>query len=151
MGIYFIILYINSKLNNMKKITYITLFAVLITSLSLSCLEPEPEESCDGNDLADDFCEQLDIDLIATFCSDGEANSYYIYNGETYECDGVESSTCDTALDDITAQMRVDEPECFAKSGKESFKAAKTRLSNTAEKLLMDVRLNSLNKGSLNF
>ena len=135
----------------MKKTTYITLFAVLITSLVLSCTEADPEESCDGNDLADDFCEQLDIDLIVTFCSDGESNSYYTYNGETYTCEGIDQSTCDTALKNISDQMRLDQPDCFVKSTPENFKAAKTKLSNTAEKLLMDVRLNSINRGSLNF
>ena len=133
----------------MKRITYIALFAVLFASLLLSCTETEPEESCD----AEDYCEQLpDIDLIATFCSDGESNSYYTYNGVDYTCDGVESSTCATALSDISAQMMADQPDCFAKKGnKEGVKALKTRLSNNAEKLLMDVRLNSINKGSLNF
>ena len=131
----------------MKRITYIALFAVLFASLLLSCTKDEAEESCDG----EDYCEQLpDIDLIATFCSDGEANSYYTYDGEAYACEGVEASTCATALDGIATQMRADQPDCFAKkSNIESVKALKTRLSNNAEKLLMEVRLNSINTGSI--
>lgn len=135
----------------MKGIIYIAVFAIFSASLLLSCTEPEPAESCDGNDLADDFCSELNIDLIATFCSDGVSNSYYTYNGETFECEGIEASTCDTAIANMTAKMKLNEPNCFAKSSTESLKAAKTKLSNTAEKLLNDVRLNSLNKGSLNF
>jgi len=131
----------------MKKITYIALLAILFSGLIISCGEKDPEESCDGNDLADDFCSQLDIDLIATFCSDGESNSYYTYNGVNYTCEGVEASTCTKALADITAQMRTDQPDCFAKSTEENYAAANTKLSKTAEKLLIDVRLNSMDKG----
>ncbi len=131
----------------MKRITYTVVFAVLVSGLLFTCGDPEPEESCDGNDLADDFCSQLDIDLIATFCSDGENNSYWTYNGETYTCDGVAASTCDDARSAMTEKMRTDQPTCFAKSTEEDFAAAKTKLSKTAEKLLRDVRLNSMDKG----
>lgn len=128
----------------MKRIIYTVLFAVLISGLSFSCGgDDEPEESCDGNDLADEFCSQLDIDLIATFCSDGKSNSYYTYNGEKYTCTGVEASTCADALTAITAKMRTDQPDCFAKSTEENEAAAKIILSETAKNLLLNVRLNS--------
>jgi hypothetical protein len=131
----------------MKRLIYTVVFAVFISGLLFTCGDPEPEESCDANDLADDFCSQLDIDLVATFCSDGESNSYYTYNGDKYTCDGVAASTCTDALAAITAKMRTDEPTCFAKSTPENYTAAKTKLSKTAEKLLRNVRLNSMDKG----
>jgi len=128
----------------MKKISYIGLFALLFATVLLSCKEPEPEESCDGNDLADDYCDQLDIDLVATFCSDGTNNSYYTYKGVKYECEGTESSTCDTALALITTQMKLDQPDCFAKKSRNDYETVKTKINERAEKLLMEVRLKNL-------
>lgn len=128
----------------MKRITFKIVFAVFISGLLFTCGDPETKESCDANDLADDFCSQLNIDLVATFCSDGVSNSYYTYDGKTYTCTGVDASTCTKALADITAQMKIDQPNCFVKSTPEKLTAVKTKLSKTAEKLLRDVRLNSM-------
>ncbi len=132
----------------MKRIIYTVVFAVLVSGLLFTCGDPESKESCDANDLADQYCSQLDIDLIATFCSDGENNSYYTYDGDKYPCDGVESSTCTAARTAMIAKMKENEPTCITKkSSKENYTAAKTKLSKTAEKLLRNVRLNSMNKG----
>jgi hypothetical protein len=130
-----------------KRIIYTVVFAVLVSGLLSTCGDPEPEESCDGVDLGDQYCSQLDIEIIATFCSDGENNSYYAYNNKNYTCDGVAASTCGDALDDIAAQIRTDNPGCSKKNTKENMAAIKTKLSETAEKLLRDVRLKSMDKG----
>ncbi len=130
----------------MKRIIYTVVFAVFISGALFTCGDPEPEESCN----AEDYCEKRDdIQVFATFCSDGESNSYYTYNGNKYMCDGVDVSTCTKALADISAQMAKDEPTCFTakKSSTESVKALKTKLSENAEKLLRNVRLNSMDKG----
>jgi len=129
----------------MKTKNYFYLIAMVIGSILISCEGVEDLESCDGEDLADTFCEQLDIDLIATFCSDGVNNSYYTYNGVDYQCDGIEASSCESALSNITAQMQKDEPDCFAKKKSTDFESANKKISIMAENLLLEVRNKSFN------
>ncbi|NJO89652.1 MAG: hypothetical protein HC831_12430 [Chloroflexia bacterium] len=77
----------------MKRINYTIVFVALISGLLLSCKDKEPEESCNQTDIGE-LCTQLDIEILATFCSDGESNSYYTYNDKKYVCDGVDANTC---------------------------------------------------------
>jgi hypothetical protein len=129
----------------MKRIIYTVVFAVFISGLLFTCGDPEPEDTCN----AEDYCDKRDdIVLNATFCSDGESNSYYTYGGEKYTCTGVDASTCDDARAAILAKMQDEEPTCFGKkNGEVDLTAIKTKLSKTAEKLLRDVRLKSMDKG----
>ena len=114
-----------------------SVFVVLTISFS-ACEDTDSEESCNSEDFADDFGCPADVDAVATFCSDGVNNSYYTYGGEKYECSGVDASTCDSALTQI-------EEELISK-GCSSKKSGKIALTKMAEKLLLDVRENSLCK-----
>jgi hypothetical protein len=108
----------------------------------ISCDDDDgDDESCDSENLAEDFNCPVDVDAIATFCSDGVNDSYYIYAGTNYMCTGVDVSTCDDALNQIGAALL--EAGCGAKKSG-SVDAAKIKLSKMAENLLEEVRTKSI-------
>lgn len=107
----------------------------------ISCDKEEDKETCDSEDLAADFNCPVDVDAIATFCSDGVTNSYYTYNGNDYMCTGVDVSTCDDALNSIGAALL--EAGCGTKKSG-SMDAVKIKLSSMAENLLEEVRTQSV-------
>lgn len=108
-----------------------------------SCGDTDPEESCDGEDIAEDLGCPVDVSIVATFCSDGETNSYYTYDGNNYDCTGVEASTCDDAIAAIGVQVLIDNPDCVTKKSAD-YDAGKAKLSALAQNLLNEVRLQSL-------
>ena len=103
-----------------------------------ACDEPV-EESCDGEDLSEDLSCPTDVDAVATFCSDGINTSYYTYGGGKYECTGVEASTCDKAISDISTKLI--EEGC---AGKKTASIGQEKLSSLAERLLIQVKIESL-------
>ena len=122
----------------MKAKKYVYLMAMILAFGFVSC-ETDPGESCDGEDLQEDF--KCDFEVIATFCSDGVNNSYYTYNGNDYYCTGVDANTCDEALASIGTALA--EAGCgSSKSG--SIDAGKLKLTELAENLLEEVRTQSL-------
>lgn len=133
----------NIKLITMKstKIMYF-LLAMFLSIGFVACTE-EDDESCDGEDIAEDLGCPTDVNVIATFCSDGVNNSYYTYNGVDYECEGVEASTCDSALVAIAIQVIEDNPDCLTKKAG-NMERATVKLTTMAEVLLEEVRAKSL-------
>lgn len=128
----------------MKKFNVLLMLVAMAISVSfVACGGDDDEESCDGEDIAEDLGCPTDINVIATFCSDGITNSYYTYGGENYDCTGIEASTCGDALDAIAIQVIEDHPECATKKAG-SFETANIKLSQMAETLLADVRSKSL-------
>lgn len=118
------------------------LWIMMILAVSvISCDKDEDEESCDSENLSEDFGCPVNIDAIATFCSDGVSNSYYTYNGNDYECTGVEASTCEVALTQIGVALI--EVGCSSKKSG-SVDAGLIKLSTMAENLLEEVRSKSL-------
>lgn len=125
----------------MKTKRYLFLIMMVISALVVSCADEKDPDSCDSEDLSADFGCPVNVDAIATFCSDGVSNSYYTYNGTDYQCTGVEAATCDAALDQIGAALI--EAGCGAKkSGK--IDAGLIELSAMAERLLDEVRCQSI-------
>ncbi len=120
-----------------KRFLFPVLMAIAVAFTA--CEEAEPEESCDGEDLGE-MCSN-DFAAMATFCSDGVNNSYYTYGGDAYECDGVEASTCDNALNDLAIQIIEDGCET-SKSAQVTTHAKMTKM---AEELLNQVKLESIN------
>ena len=107
----------------------------------VSCEKDEDKETCDSQDLADDFNCPVSVDAIATFCSDGVNNSYYTYAGTDYMCTGVDATTCDNALSQIEDALI--EVGCGTKkNGVEG--GIKVELTAMAENLLEEVRTQSV-------
>jgi hypothetical protein len=128
---------LNNHLNlkHMKILSLLFSIFVVLT-ISFTACEETSTESCDSEDLSDDFGCPADIDATATFCSDGVNNSYYTYNGDKYECTGVAANTCDSALQQIE--------EKFIDKGCGSKKGGRLKMTQMAERLLEEVRENSL-------
>lgn len=120
-----------------KRILFPVLMAAAVAFSS--CGDDDPDESCDGEDIGAEMCSN-DFSAIATFCSDGENDSYYTYNGEDFMCTGVAASTCDDALSQIA--VKIIESGC--ETGKSAEIAAKVQLTDMAEKLLEQVRKESI-------
>ena len=59
----------------------------------VSCDKQDSKESCDSEDVTGDFSCPVNVNAVATFCSDGVNNAYYTFNGVDYECTGVGAST----------------------------------------------------------
>lgn len=116
---------------------------MILATVAISACDDkeENEESCDSEDLTEDFGCPVDVDAIATFCSDGVNNSYYTYNGNDYQCTGVDVSTCDDALTEIGVALI--EAGCGTKKSG-SIEAGKIKLTEMAEQLLAEVRAESL-------
>ena len=114
-----------------------SVFVVLTISFT-ACEDTDTGESCNSEDFSDDFGCPADVDAVATFCSDGVNNSYYTYAGEKYECSGVEANTCDNALQEIEEKLIAE--GCGTK------KSGTIKMTQMAEKLLQEVRENSLCK-----
>ncbi|MCB2196898.1 MAG: hypothetical protein KQH79_13640 [Bacteroidetes bacterium] len=125
----------------MKTKNFFIWVMMILAVAVISCDKDEDEESCDSEDLAADFNCPVDVDAIATFCTDGVNNSYYTYAGTDYMCTGVDASTCDEALNEIGAALL--EAGCGAKKSG-SVDAAKIKLSTMAENLLEEVRTKSI-------
>ncbi len=120
------------------------LFFLIMMVLSVafvSCDKDDDKETCDSEDLADDFGCPTDVDALATFCSDGVNASYYTFNGTNYMCTGVDVSTCDNALNQIGALLI--EAGCGTKKSG-SIEKGMIELSAMAERLLSEVRTESL-------
>ncbi len=115
---------------------------MVLAAIAVSCDKDEDTETCDSEDLAEDFSCPVDVDAIATFCTDGVSDSYYTYNGNDYMCTGVEASTCDNAL--IQLGVALIEAGCGTKKNSESFDSGLIELSQMAENLLAEVRAESL-------
>lgn len=124
----------------MKTTRYFFMLAFAVSFTFVSC-ETENTESCDAENLADDFNCPTNVDAVATFCSDGVNNSYYTFGGTDYQCTGVEASTCDAAVQAIGAKLI--ESGCSGKKSG-SIGDASIKLSVMAEKLLEEVRTKSL-------
>lgn len=122
----------------MKKYFFLILTAFAFT---FSSCDKKVEESCDGENMKDDF--NCNFDVMVTFCSDGENKSYYTYDGNKYECTGSAASTCDAALQQLSAAFIAKGCDGLSKSGKVDL--VNIRLTEMAEKLLMEVRSESLN------
>lgn len=126
----------------MKTKNYLFIFLMLIGALLVSC-EEEDAESCDSEDMSEDFNCPTDVSTIATFCSDGVNNSYYTYAGTDYQCTGVEASTCMGALDAIGIALL--EADCTtAKKSGSVVAVVNVKLSVLAEDLLKEVRSKSI-------
>jgi len=115
---------------------------MMVFSIALvSCEKDEDDETCDSEDLAEDFGCPVDVDAIATFCADGVNASYYTYNGSDYMCTGVDVSTCDDALNQIGTALL--EAGCGSKKSG-SIEKGKIELSAMAQQLISEVRTQSL-------
>lgn len=117
------------------------LWIMMILAVAVISCEKDEEESCDSENLSEDFGCPVDIDAIATFCSDGVNDSYYTYNGNDYQCTGVDAATCDDALTQIGIALI--EAGCSSKKSG-SVDAGLIKLNSMAERLLEEVRSNSL-------
>ncbi len=127
----------------MKTKKYLWMLMMVLAVFAVSCeKDDDPIETCDGEDLADDFNCPTDIDAIATFCSDGENASYYTYAGTDYYCTGVEASTCDGAVTQVG--LALIEAGCGDKKKSGSLESGKIKLTQMAENLLAEVRSGSL-------
>jgi hypothetical protein len=127
----------------MKTKKYLWMLMMVLAVFAVSCEKDEdPTETCDSEDLAEDYNCPIDVDAIATFCADGVSDSYYTYNGEDYSCTGVDVSTCDGAIDQISDALI--EAGCGDKKKSGSMESGKIKLSQMAENLLAEVRLGSL-------
>lgn len=125
------------------KIRRYFILAMMIFGLAfVSCEKDEDDETCDSENLSEDFGCPVDVDAIATFCSDGVSNSYYTFGGTDYQCTGVDASTCDEALNQIG--LALIEEGCSTKKKSETYDAGLLKLSAMAENLLEDVRTNSV-------
>ena len=127
----------------MKTQKYLFWIMMVFAILVVSCDKDEDDkETCDSEDFSEDFGCPIDVDAIATFCSDGVNNSYYIYNDTNYVCSGVEASTCDEAINQIGILLIAQ--GCGTKKKSGSIEAGMIELSAMAERLLDEVRTNSV-------
>ena len=122
----------------MKK--YLFLMMATVVAMIFSCTTTDPE-SCDNFDFGQDFSCPDNVETNASFCSDGINKSYYDYNGNKYFCDGVEPTTCDSALNKISLILL--ENGCSQKKSG-SLKSMQIRLSEKAEQLLIEVKSEAL-------
>lgn len=125
----------------MKTKRYLFWIMMILAVMVVSCSEEEDGESCDSEDVSEDFNCPADVDAIVAFCSDGVNNSYYVFNGTNYTCTGVDVSTCDEALNQIGVVL-LDVGCSSKKSGK--IEAGLINLTIMAENLLEEVRTNSV-------
>ncbi|MFO7843920.1 MAG: hypothetical protein R6V16_08930 [Bacteroidales bacterium] len=125
----------------MKTKRFLTWIMMFFAVAIIACDKEEDAETCDSEDLTEDFSCPVDVNAIASFCSDGVNNSYYTFNGVDYQCDGVSASTCDDALNDIGVALL--EEGCSAKKSG-SMSSLKIKLSAMAENLLEEVRTQSV-------
>jgi hypothetical protein len=126
----------------MKTMKYLWMLLMVLAVVVVSCDDDEPTESCDSSDFADDFNCPVDVDAVATFCSDGVNKAYYTYAGADYYCTGVDASTCDDAINEVGIALI--EAGCGTKKKSASFENGKIKLSQLAENLLAEVRAGSL-------
>ncbi len=126
----------------MKKLRFLFLIIMALSVALVSCEDDDDKETCDSEDLGDDFNCPVNVDAIATFCSDGENASYYTFNGNDYMCTGVDVSTCDNALNQIGAALI--EAGCGSKKKSVDIEDVKVELTALAERLLAEVRTESL-------
>lgn len=126
----------------MKKSNFLYMLFAIFISVSLISCEELVSETCDSEDFGEDIC-PADVSVIATFCTDGVSNSYYTYGGDTYECTGVDASTCDDALLAIGIKIIEDNPTCSTKKSGE-LASVDYKLTQLAESLLSEVRAKSL-------
>lgn len=128
----------------MKTKKYLLFMLMALVSVAfVSCTEDDPEETCDSDEITDAYNCPTDVEIYATFCADGETNSYYTYDGVDYPCTSIDASACSKALDDIGLQLLEDHPECFTKKSGDT-ELAYLKLSNLAEGVLAEVRSKSL-------
>lgn len=119
------------------------MLAMMIFAVAfVSCEKDEDDETCDSENLSEDFNCPIDVDAIATFCSDGVSNSYYTFAGNDYQCTGVDAATCDEALNQIGVALL--EAGCGSKKKSGAYDAGMIKLSAMAENLLEEVRTNSV-------
>ncbi|MBU8893522.1 MAG: hypothetical protein KOO66_12140 [Bacteroidales bacterium] len=126
----------------MKTKKYFWMLMMVFAVFAVSCDKEEDAESCDSEDLAEDFNCPVDVDAIATFCADGVNDSYYTYNGTDYYCTGVEASTCDGAIAQVGIALI--EAGCGTKKKSAGMENGLIKLSQMAENLLAEVRTESL-------
>ncbi len=124
----------------MKTKKFLYLIMMVLAVFAISC-DDEAEESCNKEDLAEDFGCPVDVDAIATFCSDGVNDSYYTYSGTDYYCDGVDAETCDAAIQQVGIALI--KAGCGTKKSV-NIEVASIKLSKMAEELLNEVRNKSL-------
>ncbi|MDA3890861.1 MAG: hypothetical protein PF517_04265 [Salinivirgaceae bacterium] len=120
-----------------RRILFPVLMAMAVSFSS--CGEDDPEESCDGENIGEEMCSN-DFSAVATFCTDGENNSYYTYGGDKFECDGVDANTCADALDAVAVKMI----EAGCETGKSAEIKAQAKITKMAENLLVKVRQESI-------
>ena len=126
----------------MKTKKYLIWVMMILAAFIISCdNEDDAVESCDSEDVSEDLSCPTDVNTIASFCSDGESDSYYVFNGTNYYCEGVDVETCDSALYDIGIALL--EAGCGDKKSA-GIKNVKIKLSEMAEKLLEEVRTESV-------
>jgi hypothetical protein len=126
----------------MKAKRYFMLAMMIFAVAFVSCEKDEDDETCDSENLSEDFNCPIDVDAIATFCSDGVSNSYYTFAGNDYQCTGVDAATCDEALNQIGVALL--EAGCGSKKKSGAYDAGMIKLSAMAENLLEEVRTNSV-------
>ncbi len=124
----------------MKTFKYLMPAFIAVLVYFTSCT-PADTNSCDSENLSSDFNCPTNVDAVATFCSDGVNNSYYTYNGDKYECTGIEASTCDSAINAIGVKLI--EAGCGSKKSA-SLDAMNIKLSAMAERLLLEAKNKSL-------
>lgn len=126
----------------MKTKKYLIWMMMILSVLVIACdKDDEAEETCDSEDVSEDLSCPIDVNTIASFCSDGESDSYYVFNGNNYYCDGVSVETCDDALYDIGIALL--EAGCGEKKSG-NIENVKIKLSDMAKKLLEEVREESV-------
>lgn len=125
----------------MKLKKYLFVSLVACSAIFSSCGEKTPEESCKKNDLGKEFCKATKMEAVATFCSDGVNKSYYTYNGEKFECTGVDASTCSAALATISAKI-LETEGCVTKSNEGI--GLDVVLTKLAQEVLLEVKSESL-------
>lgn len=125
----------------MKTKRYFLWIIMAFSVLIVSCEETKDAETCDSEDFAEDFGCPVDVDAVASFCTDGVNNSYYTYNGTNYMCTGVDASTCESALSQI--ELILINAGCSTKKSSE-ISQGKVKLSQMAEQLLDEVRNESI-------
>ena len=126
----------------MKAKRYFMLAMMIFGVAFVSCEKDEDDETCDSENLSEDFICPVDVDAIATFCSDGVSNSYYTFAGNDYQCTGVAAATCDEALNQIGVALL--EAGCGSKKKSGAYDAGMIKLSAMAESLIDEVRTSSV-------
>lgn len=125
----------------MKTKRYFLWIMMALSVLIVSCEKDDDAETCDSEDFAEDFGCPVDVNAVASFCTDGVNDSYYTYNGTNYMCTGVDASTCESALSQIESILI--KAGCSTKKSGE-VNPGVIKLSQMAEQLLNEVRNESL-------